>query len=774
MIDLASFRHALRTPLNHIIGYSEMLVEEAVERGASDELSGLREIRGAAQELLKLVQGHLAPSLEYLPENGLARLRQDAAEPLATIEQRASEFTGADIDRIARAAENLRGCLENPPRDSAAASNPATIPGVHFGRLLVVDDDATNRDILSRQLAKQGYLIETARGGLDALELMGRNHYHVVLLDLIMPGMDGFEVLSAMKANSKLRSVPVIMISALDEMASVSRCIEAGADDFISKPFDRVILASRIGAVVRRGKMELERSELAERLELLLESTSEGIFGVDRSGQCTFINGAALKQLGYQRNEILGRRIHDLIHYKHPDGSPYLFQEGALFQAIHSGKSKRVTSDMLYRKGGEAFPVDYSASPITHEGEIIGAVALFSDISERKLTEEKFRQTAKLESLGVLAGGIAHDFNNLLTGILGNASLVLWSDGLAETDREKLEFIVQSSERAADLTKQMLAYAGKGKIEVRSVLISNVIRDTTSLLATMIPKTVRLHLELTDTAPFDGDPSQIQQVAMNLVINAGESIGEPYPGTVTVQTREELVDPEAAQKIGAGELVPGRYVVLEVADTGCGMGPEVQARIFDPFYSTKFTGRGLGLAAVHGIVTGHRGAIRVLSSPGSGSRFQVYFPAAVPKLVTPVFTRNPELKTGISGRVMIIDDEEMILKTTQGVLRSSGFETIGVNNGEEAIALFKQEHAAISVVLLDMMMPGMGGDEVLRYLRVIRRDIPVIVTSGYTEEQVMRYFSGRRVSAFLQKPYRSEALIEVVGRVVQTATAELK
>jgi PAS domain S-box-containing protein len=771
MIDLASFRHALRTRLNHIIGYSEMLVEEAVERGASDELSGFRDIRAAAQELLKLVQAQLAPSLEFLPETGLARLRQDAYQPLAIIEQRASEFTGPDVDRIARAAENLRGCLENPPRDSAAASNPATIPSVHSGRLLVVDDDATNRDILSRQLAKQGYLIETARGGPDALELMALNHYDVVLLDLIMPGMDGFEALSAMKANIKLRSIPVIMISALDEMASVSRCIEAGADDFISKPFDRVILASRIGAVVRRGKMELERAELAERLELLLESTSEGIFGVDRSGKCTFINGAALMQLGYQRDEILGRRIHDLIHYRHPDGSPYLFQEGALFHAIHSGESKRVTSDMLYRKGGEAFPVDYSASPITHEGEIIGAVALFSDISERKLTEEKFRQTAKLESLGVLAGGIAHDFNNLLTGILGNASLVLWSDALAKTDREKLEFIVQSSERAADLTKQMLAYAGKGKIEVRSVLVSNVIRDTASLLATMIPKTVRLHLDLSDTSPIEGDPSQIQQVAMNLVINAGESIGEPYPGTITVQTREELLDVEAAQKLGAGELAAGLYVVLEVADTGCGMGPEVQARIFDPFYSTKFTGRGLGLAAVHGIVTGHRGAIRVLSSPGAGSRFQVYVPAATQKLATVVPAKIPEWKAGVSGRVMIIDDEEMILKTTQGVLRSSGFETVVVNNGEDAIALFKQEHAGISVVLLDMMMPGMGGDEVLRYLRVIRRDIPVIVTSGYTEEQVMRYFSGRRVSAFLQKPYRSDALIEIVGRVVQAATA---
>jgi CheY-like chemotaxis protein len=201
------------------------------------------------------------------------------------------------------------------------------------------------------------------------------------------------------------------------------------------------------------------------------------------------------------------------------------------------------------------------------------------------------------------------------------------------------------------------------------------------------------------------------------------------------------------------------------------MGTEVQSRIFEPFYSTKFTGRGLGLAAVHGIVSAHRGAIRVFSSLGAGSRFRVYFPAATQKPMPAVAAKAPEAKSSVSGRVLIVDDEEMILNTIQGVLRSSGFETVVVNNGEDAIALFKQEHKRISVVLLDMMMPGMGGDEVLRYLRVIRRDIPVIVTSGYSEEQVMRYFSGRRVSAFLQKPYRSEALIDVVGRVVQSATA---
>jgi PAS domain S-box-containing protein len=770
MTDLPSFRHSLRTPLNHIIGYSEMLIEDAAEQGSSQDVAGLRDIHTAAQDLLKTIQRRLASTVDVLTEEDLHQLRQETREPIQLIVRRASAFAGPDVDRIRCATATLRQCLEETPsaaRATAPANSDARV-AVNSGRLLVVDDDETNRDILRRQLERQGYTITTTGNGQEALRLLAESHFDLVLLDIVMPEMNGFETLSILKADSRLRSLPVIMISAMDEMESVSRCIEMGADDFVSKPFDRVILASRISAVTRRRRTEAERSELAERLRLLLESTSEGVFGIDLHAKCTFINAAALKLLGFSREELLGQPIHEFIHYRRPDGSKYPFNECPMFRAITSGEASRVTTDYLFRKSGESFPVEFSSNPIIQEGEIQGAVKIFSDISERKRTEEKFRQTAKLESLGVLAGGIAHDFNNLLTGILGNASLMLWSGSLTDADREKLEYVVQSSERAAELTQQMLAYAGKGKIEVRSVEVATVVRETANLMGTLIPKTVRLRLDLGETALVEGDPSQIQQVVMNLVINAGESIGEPHAGTITVKTREEFLDAQRAKKIGTEELAAGSYVVLEVTDTGCGMTPEIRARIFDPFYSTKFAGRGLGLAAVHGIVMSHRGAIQVESAPEHGSRFQVYFPASVQKPKPIAVPETWEMPKPASGRIMIIDDESVILKTTQAVLEGSGYETVVAGGGEEAIAVFKRESAGISLVLLDMMMPGMSGDEVLRYLRVIRHDIPVIVSSGYTEEQVMRYFSGRRVSGFLHKPYRSGTLIQVVSSVLRS------
>jgi PAS domain S-box-containing protein len=771
MTDLPSFRHALRTPLNHIIGYSEMLIEDAASRGNTPELTGLRNIHFAAQDLLKIIQSRLALSTD--PAVDLQEFRREAREPLARIKQFAATFSGPDVDRIRSAAETLGQYLNDAVISEEVMVSRADLQvPANSGRLLVVDDDETNRDILRRQLERHGYQVETVSNGRDALRRLTEREFDLVLLDIVMPEMDGFEVLSLMKSDPGLRTLPVIMISALDEMGSVSRCIEMGADDFVSKPFDRVILASRIGAVVRRRHVELERAELAERLRLLLDSTGEGIFGIDTNGNCTFINHAALKMLGFSRAELLGQQIHDLVHYRRPDGTNYALKDCPMMRAAKFGEASRVMTEVLFRKNGDSFPVEYSSNPIVREGQLQGAVMMFADISERKRTEEKFRQTAKLESLGVLAGGVAHDFNNLLTGILGNASLVLWSDSLTHADREKLEYIVESSERAAELTKQMLAYAGKGKIQLRPVELATVVRETYTLLATLVPKTVRLHLDLADTPLIEGDPIQIQQIVMNLVINAGEAIGEPNAGTVTVKTREEILDSHGAKRMGAEELAPGSYVVLEVTDTGCGMTAETRSRMFDPFYSTKFTGRGLGLAAVHGIVTSHEGAIRAESELGRGSRFEVYLPSSSRKPHLLASEPTADERVSASGLVMIVDDEAVVLKTTQAVLESSGYQTMLAQGGEEAIAAFKTRAKDISVVLLDMMMPGMGGDEVLRYLRLIRHDIPVIVSSGYTEEQVMKYFSGRRVSGFLQKPYRSGKLLDIIGSVQRSFQSE--
>ena len=577
MTDPASFRHTLRTPLNHIIGYTEILLEDASAPEFASVRSELKIIQAAAHELLQVIQRSLSPG-----HDGTAAefdvLRAEAKQILKKVGDHASalkdnfSFGGDDIRRIAEAVDCLTLLLEKPsiptlPGLLNAGSNTPVCPA----RLLVVDDDENNRDVLKRLLERVGYDIETASGGEQAIAMLRSTKFDVMLLDIVMPGMNGFEVLSELKADLEPRQTAVIVISALDEMESVSRCIEMGADDFVAKPFDRVILQSRISAVIKRVTAEREKAQLADWFRLLLESTGEGIFGIDRNGECTFINGAAIQMLGRAREDLIGQSIHDALHAFHANGTSYISGACPMNRAALYGEASRTVDEVFWRTPSECFPVEYSSNPIFHAGDLHGAVITFSDISERKRTEAKFQQAAKLESIGVLAGGVAHDFNNLLTGILGNASLVMDSPALTAGDRDRLDHVIRSSERAADLTKQLLAYAGKGRYEIRSVDLPEVILETVNLVQAMVSKTVRLDLQLDHAVPcLEADPSQMQQVIMNLVINAGEAIGELRTGTVAIKVFQEVLDGEMANRLGGKEFAAGPYVVLEVTDTGSG------------------------------------------------------------------------------------------------------------------------------------------------------------------------------------------------------------
>jgi PAS domain S-box-containing protein len=772
MTDLASFRHTLLTPLNHIIGYTEILMEDAGAPELTVARSELKAIHTAAYQVLQLIQrsrspGQDAPRAEFEPLPAEAVLLLKKIGDHASTVRDVFRFGGSDIRRIVDAADCLARLLEKP---SMAAPLPDLFSNgngtpVCAARLLVVDDDENNRDMLKRLLEPAGYEIETACSGEHGLGMLRSAKFEVILLDIVMPGMNGFDVLSALKADQELRQTAVIVISALDEMESVSRCIEMGADDFVAKPFDRVILQSRISAVIKRGIAERERAQLADWFRLLLEATGEGIFGINRNGECTFINGAATKMLERSREELIGQTIHDVVHDSRTNGANYPADACPMNRAATYGEASRTVDEVFWRTQDESFPVEYSSNPIFHDGELQGAVITFSDVSERKRTEAKFRETAKLESIGVLAGGVAHDFNNLLTGILGNASFVLDSPGLSGADRERLEYVIQSSERAADLTKQLLAYASKGRYEIRSVDLPQLIQETMNLIQTLISRSVRLDLQLDHSVhSVDADPTQIQQVILSLVINAGEAIGELRTGAVLIRVFEQVLDQEAANRIGGKDFAAGTYVVLEVSDTGLGMSPEVQGRIFDPLYTTKFAGRSLGLAAVMGIVKSHQGAIHVTSSVGQGSRFEIYLPPAKNSQRRKAETDKAENRR--NGRILVVDDEDIILRTTEAILARGGYGTVLASDGEEAVSLLQKDAKSISAVLLDVMMPGMSGDETFRKLRMIRPDIPIIISSGYNEVHVMQYFEGSQVSAFIQKPYSSVQLVEKIDSIV--------
>jgi two-component system cell cycle sensor histidine kinase/response regulator CckA len=384
---------------------------------------------------------------------------------------------------------------------------------------------------------------------------------------------------------------------------------------------------------------------------------------------------------------------------------------------------------------------------------------------ERRNLEEQLRHAQKLESLGLLAGGVAHDFNNLLTGILGNASLVLEIVNAEPDVRSMLQDIIRASERAADLTRQLLAYAGKGKFVIEPVDASALVRDISELLRCSVPRSVDLALQLHPDLPsIEGDASQIQQLVMNLILNAVEATGE-RPGIVRVTTSIRQV--KHGDRVGHFRPDPpqaGTYVSIEVMDDGCGMSDMVRAQIFDPFFTTKFTGRGLGLAAALGIVRGHNGAIGVESVEGSGSSFTVLLPAQGNGGIHQVeqeFMVQPIAQPS-AGSILIIDDEDVVRRAARATLEHFGFSVFEASDGRDGADLFSRLHDRIAAVLLDLTMPRMDGHDVWRYIRRVRPDMKIIISSGFDEAEAMRQFTETTGLDFIQKPYTATALVRKI------------
>ena len=412
-------------------------------------------------------------------------------------------------------------------------------------------------------------------------------------------------------------------------------------------------------------------------------------------------------------------------------------------------------------------------------------VVLLEDVTERAQMQEqrlemerRLLHAQKLESLGVMAGGIAHDFNNLLAAMMGNMELALSMPGLTEPSRKRVEHALLAARRAADLTRQMLAYSGKGGFDVRSVVLNDLVQDNAHIFQTALGKNVRFVQDLAPSLPsIRADAGQIQQVIMNLITNASEAIGD-HPGTMTLSTRLAYCD---ATLLGRSRLeekpAPGWFVQLEVRDTGVGMSEDVQSKLFDPFFSTKFTGRGLGLSAILGIVRGHRGAIMVDSALDSGTTFHVFFPvddaivkstpfpepspspsqAAVPQVDVP---SHPEL-------ILVVDDEEMVRDLSVEALGHLGYAVITAKDGVEAVRVFQEHGQRIACVLLDLMMPNMDGVTAFTELRKIAPDVPVVLCSGYSSREAEQRFTADRPGSFLQKPFSIEALrraiLDVLG-----------
>ncbi len=432
-----------------------------------------------------------------------------------------------------------------------------------------------------------------------------------------------------------------------------------------------------------------------------------------------------------------------------------------------SGTSEYESEYRIARADGSVRWIFAKGQPFPpEEDRPFRVIGIAQDITHRKLAEDADRHRQKLESLGVLAGGIAHDFNNLLTGILGNASLLLDCAADDSPDRDSLTDLVGAAERAAQLTSQMLAYSGRGKFVTEPVSISEEAREIAALVRASIPRHVRVQFDMEEDAPLvEADRSQIHQLLMNLIINAAEAV-RPEGGTVRIATRRHTLTRRTPGFYPAEELPAGKYLVLEVQDDGHGMSEDTRQRIFDPFFTTKFTGRGLGLAATLGIVRGHRGGISVESTVGTGTTFRIYFPTTECGAVAEQPAPDASRILAGHGTVLVVDDEPIIRNVAKNTLERYGYDILVAEDGESALDIFTANPNGVSLVLLDMAMPGIGGVETLRRLHKLRPGVPVIASSGYSEGDAVERF-GEGLAGFLQKPYGARQLAARVRSILE-------
>lgn len=527
--------------------------------------------------------------------------------------------------------------------------------------------------------------------------------------------------------------------------------------------------------VTERRRAEEEFARLSRRHKLILESADEGICCVDRDGDVTFLNPTGARVLGVSAGTLLMQPLHPVLVEGADARKPCPpATDCPLCRALHDGAHCPPREGVFRSPGGVEAAVEFSITPMFERDQAVGAVVLFRDISARKRAEEERRtleaqmlQAQKLESLGLLAGGIAHDLNNTLVGILGNACLALNQVDEPAGVRDRMQRIISACERASKVIRQILAYSGQATCDAAPLELGETIREMTDFIRAALPKNITLRVDHAEEAiTVEADSGQLQQIFTNLIINASEAIGD-RAGTIRVAVDSVEFSSTRLQRDFPGQqLEPGRFARLAVTDDGCGMTPETLNRIFEPFFSRKGPGRGLGLAATRGVLRAHGGGIRVESQAGRGTSFSIILPQSVPAQVQPRLTVSNLGAAQDARVVLVVDDDDEVRAITQEILESRGIRVLAAEDGLRGLDLFRQNVDDIDVVVLDATMPGMSGGDVFREIIALRPDARVIVASGYSEENLAQRFEQRRPDAFLSKPFTLKALVDKVNEVI--------
>ena len=632
--------------------------------------------------------------------------------------------------------------------------------------ILIVDDNAANRDTLLKLLQYPDYNLVEAADGPTALMLAADLQPDLILLDVMMPEMDGFEVCCRLRANPGLAEVPVIMVTALDDRQSRIKGIESGADDFISKPFDRAELRARVKTVTRlnrHARLNRERAKVEEAGQkirdqaALIDLATDAIVVLEPTGVVLSWNPGAEKVFGVATADACGRPLAGLIS----KGDSALLDR-ALSETRQTGEWR---GDLLAIRPNGDNVVAHSHWTLLckPDGTTRGILTVSTDQTEFKQMQAQLYRAQRMDSLGALAGGIAHDLNNVLAPVLMAAELLKASPTLA-VQQELANVIQSSAQRGTGLVRQILAFArgsdGQERIDLQP---EHLIKDAVSLAMGTFPRTMEFHTELApDLSIIRADPTQVHQVLLNLMVNARDAMGGT--GSLTIAAGNQMLDASfVKQKPGAK---PGPHVVLRVTDTGCGMSPEVLAKIWDPFFTTKPPGQGtgIGLSTVAKIVHEHGGLVDVTSTPGQGTTFAIYLPASLEPAVSVQAPAAVPLPLGRGERVLIVDDEAAFAQLMHTLLAEHNYTPVVADGPGEALSTVMRG-GEFDLALVDLNMPMMDGARLAKVMHNIRPQLKVILVTGSQQIQAEQTKTGL-FAAVVTKPFTAEALLVAMDSVL--------
>jgi two-component system cell cycle sensor histidine kinase/response regulator CckA len=634
---------------------------------------------------------------------------------------------------------------------------------------LVADNHPVIRQFLSELLTREGYAVLTAEDGLSALDLLAAHRPQVLIVDLIMPNIDGWTLCRMVRSHPVHREAFLIVLSAVAaELPLQAADLEANA--YVAKgPLQsmgaqllEVLRVAREKGFAHRFKetqglehihaREITRELLGQRrhFEIIFSSLDEGIVEITGDGRVVYVNPSAAAMIGLAEEAVLARTLEELLPQE---------QRKAIRELLH--KSPPREQPTAIRIGQRE--VEIRLYPL---GEEKGrAVVLLVDVTERKRFEEQLQRARRLESIGTLAAGVAHDFNNLLTVVQGNADMMLMDFNPTHPHYSRLQEIGRQVQSAKRLTGQLLGYARKGRFEIQTLDLNQMVQVAAEAFG-------RARKEITITTELDpelrrieGDAGQLEQLILNLLLNAGDAM--PQGGHLTLRTRNAT---HRDMSSSAYRPRKGRYAMVVVRDTGKGMDEQTLGRVFEPFFTTKEMGRGtgLGLASVYGTVKGHGGYVEVESQPGKGTTFAVFLPVKA----NGEACASEEATSELQGVILLVDDEEMVRAVARDMLRSLSFEVLTAASGQEAVELFKAERERIRLVILDIVLPGLGGGDIFRQLREIEPELKVLVCSGYSIQGEADALLREGALGFIQKPFSLATLKQEVNRALGGAPSK--